>query len=336
MLLPSFVQNSRKREWIIAYGEIMDRLDSMRTFVAVADRGGFAAAARALGLSAPAVTRAVAALEERMNSRLLHRTTRQVRLTEAGARYLTDCRRILVEVDEAEAAATGAHGDPRGTLAVTAPVLFGRRYVAPILLDFLDRYPGVTVRSLYVDRMVDMLDEGFDVALRIARLPDSGLTAIRVGEVRRIVCAAPSLLARHGVPEQPSDLERLPAIDFTPLLQEGEWRFRRGGDSVRVRPRTRLAVNVGDVAIAAAVAGRGITRALSYQVADELADGRLVAVLEAFEPPPVPVQLVHAEGRRASARVRAFIDFAAPALRGWLATPRGAADTVASPAPPGP
>ena len=299
----------------------MDRLDAMRAFVAVAEHAGFAAAARALGLSPPAVTRAVAGLEDRIRSRLLHRTTRQVRLTEAGARYLADARRILAEIDEAEASAAGAHGEPRGVVAVTAPVLFGRRQVAPVLLDFLDRFPQVGVRSLYVDRVVDMMDEGFDVAVRIARLPDSALTAVRVGTVRRMVCAAPELLAVHGTPERPADLRGMPAISFSPGLIEEDWGFGRAPETVRVRPQARLTVNTGDVAIAAAVAGKGVTRVLSYQVREELASGRLVAILEAFEPPPVPVQLVHAEGRRASARVRALVDFAASALRARLATP---------------
>jgi DNA-binding transcriptional LysR family regulator len=299
----------------------MDRLDAMRAFVAVAEHAGFAAAARALGLSPPAVTRAVAALEDRMCSRLLHRTTRQVRLTEAGVRYLADARRILAEIEEAEASAAGAHGEPRGVVAVTAPVLFGRRHVAPVLLDFLDRFPQVAVRSLYVDRVVDLMDEGFDVAVRIARLPDSALTAVRVGSVRRMVCAAPSLLAACGTPQRPADLKGMPAIDFSPGLIEEDWSFGPAPDIVRVRPQARLTVNTGDVAIAAAVAGKGVTRVLSYQVAEELADGRLVALLVEFEPPPVPVQLVHAEGRRASARLRALVDFAAAALRARLATP---------------
>lgn len=310
---------------------MMDRLAAMRVFVAVADHGGFAAAARALGLSAPAATRAVAALEERLSCRLLHRTTRQVRLTDAGATYLADCRRILAEVDEAEAAATGAHGEPRGVVCVTAPVLFGRRYVAPALLDFLDRHPAVSLRCLYVDRVVDLLDEGFDVAVRIARLPDSGLVAVRLGMVRRVVCAAPSLLAACGIPERPEALETLPTVSFAPALHDDEWRFGEGREAVRVRPRSRLTVNVGDVAIAAAVAGRGFIRTLSYQVAEELADGRLVAVLERFEPPPVPVQLVHAGGRRASARVRALVDFLAAALRARLATPAAPSASAAGP-----
>ncbi|MGF1625824.1 MAG: LysR family transcriptional regulator [Alphaproteobacteria bacterium] len=290
----------------------MDRLDMMRVFVAVAEQAGFSAAARTLGLSAPAVTRAVAALEDRLGGRLMQRTTRRVRLTEAGARYLADCRRILAAVDEAEASATGAHGAPRGLLSVTAPVL----------LEFLARYPEASARCLYVDRVVDLLDEGFDVAVRIARLPDSTMTAVRVGAVRRVVCAAPALLARHGTPQRPADLRELPSINFSPGLTELDWSFGPA-PAERVRPPTRLTVNAGDVAIAAAVSGEGIIRVLSYQVAGEIADGRLVAVLEAHEPPPVPIHLVHADGRRASARVRVFVDHAAAALRARLANVSG-------------
>ena len=192
----------------------MDRLDSMRVFVAVAEQQGFAAAARRLGLSAPSVTRAVAALEERIGGPLLQRTTRALRLTEAGARYLADCKRILAEIDDAEASAAGSHRDPKGQLGITAPVMFGRMHVAPLLLDFLDRHPLVTARLLLLDRVVDLLEEGLDVALRIAHLPDSALHAVRVGAVRRVVCAAPGYLRRNGVPERPADLASHSAITF--------------------------------------------------------------------------------------------------------------------------
>lgn len=297
----------------------MDRLDGMRVFVAVAEAGGFAPAARALRLSPPAVTRAVAALEDRIGARLLHRTTRTVRLTEAGARFLADAKRILAELDEAEATAAGAHAEPRGQVTVTAPLLFGKMHVAPVVLGFLARYPEVSARTLFVDRVVDLLDEGIDVAIRIAVLPDSTLSAVRVGHVRRVVCASPEFLARHGTPETPRDLEGLDCIGFQSGPTPAPWVFPvRDGGSETVRPRMQLLVNNADVAVEAAIAGRGITRVLSYQAADAVRDGRLAILLPGFEPPPIPVQLVHLEGRRAAARVRAFVDFAGERLRAVL------------------
>jgi len=293
----------------------MDRLDSMRVFVAIAEAGGFAPAARRLGLSPPAVTRAVAALEERIGARLLHRTTRIVRLTEAGGRFLADAKRILAELDEAEASAAGAHAEPRGLLTLTAPVMFGARHVAPVLLDFLARHPRVTARTLLADRVVDMLEEGIDVAVRIAHLPDSSLAAVRVGSVRRVVCASPSYLAARGVPRRPEDVAKHDAIAFSSASGEPSWPFHSGGRIETVIPPAQLTVNTAEVAVAAALAGRGLTRVLSYQVAPEVASGRLEIVLAGYEPPPIPIHVVHPEGRHANARVRAFVDFAAARLR---------------------
>lgn len=293
----------------------MDRLDSMRIFIAVAEAGGFAPAARRLALSPPAVTRAIAAVEERIGARLLHRTTRVVRLTEAGIRFLEDCRRILAEVDEAEAAAAGLHAEPRGPVAVTAPVLFGRLHVAPVLFRVADRYPQLVVRSFFIDRIVHLAEEGYDVAVRIAELPDSGLSAVRVGTVRRIVCAAPAYLAAHGTPHSPAELAEHEAIPFSRGPSTRDWVFHQGGRTETAEPRTRLIVNQADVAVAAAVAGHGLTRVLSYQAAAEIRAGLLQVVLQEFEPPPIPIQVVHQEGRRASARVRALVDMLAEGLR---------------------
>ncbi|WP_343714688.1 LysR family transcriptional regulator [Inquilinus sp.] len=293
----------------------MDRLDSMRIFIAVAEAGGFAPAARRLALSPPAVTRAIAAVEERIGARLLHRTTRVVRLTEAGTRFLEDCRRILAEVDEAEAAAAGLHAEPRGPVAVTAPVLFGRLHVAPVLFRVADRYPRLVVRSFFIDRIVHLAEEGYDVAVRIAELPDSGLSAVRVGTVRRIVCAAPAYLAAHGTPRSPADLAEHEAIPFIRGPSTRDWVFHQGGRTETAEPRVRLIVNQADVAVAAAVAGHGLTRVLSYQAAAEIRAGLLQVVLQEFEPPPIPIQVVHQEGRRASARVRALVDMLAEGLR---------------------
>ncbi|TAL21378.1 MAG: LysR family transcriptional regulator [Aquabacterium sp.] len=298
----------------------MDRFEAMRVFTSVAEAGGFAAGARRLRMSPPAVTRAIAALERHIGVPLFKRTTRLVRLTEAGERYLADCRRILLDLEEAEAQAGGAHAEPRGLLTVTAPVQFGRLHVAPLLLDFLDRHPGLTARAFFVDRIVHLLDEGFDVALRIAHLPDSSLTAVRVGSVRRVIVAAPDYLARHGEPLHPGELARHRAVGTAPGGgAAGPWRFPQepGGQALQEfePPRVALTANSGDIAINAAIAGHGLSRAMSYQVAAEVEAGRLRIVLAGFEPPRIPVHLVYPEGRKAAAKVRAFVDFAAQRLR---------------------
>ncbi|GAB6842826.1 DNA-binding transcriptional LysR family regulator [Methylorubrum rhodinum] len=293
----------------------MDRWQGMRVFVRVAESGGFAGAARALNMSPPAVTRAVAALEARIGARLLTRTTRRVALTEAGARYLEDCRRILAEIEEAEAVAAGAMAIPTGTLTVTAPVQFGRLYVLPVISEYLDRHPAVAARALFLDRVIDLVEEGADVALRIGPLPDSGLSAIRVGSVRAVVCAAPAYLERHARPQAPGDLTAHAIIGRSDQAAVAEWRF--GAErrlAVPVRPR--LVCNTIDGALAAALDGRGIVRLLSYQVAPALAEGRLVRLLEAHEGPPMPVHVVSPEGRRAPAKVRAFVELAVERLRG--------------------
>lgn len=293
----------------------MDRFHLMQVFVAVADTGGFAPAARKLHLSAPAVTRAVAALEEYLGVRLLHRTTRQVRLTEAGSRFLQDCRRILTEIDEAEESAAGAHRVPRGKLAVTAPVRFGFMHVAPLLLDFLQRYPGVTAQALFVDRVVNLLEEGLDVAVRIGELPDSSLTAIRVGSVRRVVCASPEYLGAHGTPKEPKDLLSHEIVLFSSVAPRPAWSFRGPNGDFAVAFPTRLIVNTAEVAIRAAVAGRGLTRVLSYMIEHDISEGRLQIILADYETPPLPVHVLYLEGRKAPARVRAFVDFIVEGLR---------------------
>ena len=292
----------------------MDHLDSLKVFVAVADAQGLAPAARRLGLSAPAVTRAITALEQRLGVQLLQRSTRSVRLTEIGERFLGDCRRILGDLEEAEASAGGAHAVPKGALAITASAMFGRLHVAPIALDFLALHPQVTIRGVFVDRVVNLMDEGFDVAVRIARLPDSGLTAVRVGSMRAVVVASPAYLAQHGAPTHPRDLARHDAVGFSQTgTAPAPWSFTGAGDAVQ--PKIRLVTNASEVAIEAAVQGRGIARAMRYQVDAEVRAGRLQIVLAEFEPEPVPVHLVHVAGRMAPAKLRAFIDFAVERLR---------------------
>lgn len=290
----------------------MDRLDAMRIFLTVAETSGFAEAARQLRLSPPSVTRAIAALEERLGTSLFQRSTRHVRLTQAGQRFLTDARRILADLEEAEASAAGEHGVPRGELSITASQMFGSLYVAPLVQDFLGLHPKVQARLLLLDRVTNLIDEGFDIAVRIAHLQDSSLRAIRVGAVRRVIVASPAYLAQQGEPRTPDDLLQHDAIAFSSSAAADQWTFR---DNMRVAPPARFTVNSSDVAIRAAMAGRGVTRVLSYMVAPALAKGELKILLADYELPATPVQLVHAEGRRANAKVRAFIDFAVERLR---------------------
>ena len=293
----------------------MDRLQTMTVFVTVAEEAGFAPAARRLNMSPPSVTRAISELEERLNARLLHRTTRSVTLTEAGERYVSDCRRLLMEIEEADRHAAGVHAAPKGTVSLTAPVMFGRLVVTPILFDLLNRYPDIEVTTMFLDRVVHMVDEGIDVAVRIASLPDSSLTAVRVGEVRRVLCATPDYLALHGRPRTPSDLAGHRFVDHVNMTPGGEWHFERNGKTESFRPNSRLRMNNADASIMAAVAGQGITRVLSYQVRAQVDAGILEIVLEDYEPPPVPVHIVHKEASQTSARIRAMVDHLVEALR---------------------
>ena len=293
----------------------MDRFRELSTFVAVAEEGAFNAAARRLNLTPPVVTRLVTALETRIGVRLLTRTTRRVALTEAGERLFADAARVLAEVEEIEAAAAGAHQTPRGTLRVTAPVMFGHRYVLPLLRDFLDAYPEVSSTTLFVDRIVDLIDEGLDVAVRIGDLPDSTLTATRVGVLRRVAVAAPRYLAAHGTPGSPDDLAAHRIVQPGTLHEAHRWPFVSQGANRTVRVTPHLSVNTVAAAVDSAVAGWGITRALSYQVADALADGTLVEVLGDWEDRELPIHLVHYEARLGAAKTRAFVDFAADRLR---------------------
>ncbi|WP_394832125.1 LysR family transcriptional regulator [Pendulispora rubella] len=293
----------------------MDRLEAMRVFVAVAEMRGFTPAARRLTMSPAAATRAVSALEERLGTRLLRRTTRVVRLTDAGARYLADCKRILGDIEEAEAGAAGTEGEPRGMLNVTAPVNFGRMFVAPTVLGFLERHPRISVRMLLVDHVVHLIEEGMDVGIRIAHLRDSALRAVRVGTVRRVVCAAPEYLVKRGTPRTPSDLIHHDTIGFSNINPTRHWSFSTGSKTEAAETETRLFVNTADVAIAAAKAGHGLTRVLSYQVDPDVRTGQLRVVLEDFEPPEVPIHIVYPDARRATSSVRAFVDYATERLR---------------------
>jgi DNA-binding transcriptional LysR family regulator len=293
----------------------MDRLSAMAAFVAVVDEAGFAAAARKLGQSPPAVTRAVAELESRMGVRLLTRTTRSVRLTEAGTRYAADCRRILADVADSEASTIGAHSQPRGHLVITAPVLFGRMYVMPIVAEYLERYPETDVSCWYVDRVVNLIEEGIDVAVRIGDLADSSLQAVGVGRVDRVVCASRRYLKRYGVPREPRELGEHRIVSAGAVTPTHEWSFVADGRPLRVRVRPRLATTSNDSAIVAALNGFGITRVLSYQIAEYIKAGKLERMLEKFEPSPLPIHVVHREGRHAAQKARAFVDLAVERLR---------------------
>ncbi len=293
----------------------MDRLHLMTVYVAVAEEEGFAAAARRLGMSPPAVTRAISALEDRLGVKLLQRTTRHVRVTEAGERYLDDARRVIAAADEADEAAVGINAQPRGHMTVTAPVLFGRMYVMPGIVDYLRQHPETSVSALFLDRVVNMLEEGVDVGIRIGELSDSSYRALRVGHVRRVICAAPSYLKRHGIPQTPQDLRQHQVIVASSLSQNIEWRFVDQGEPLSVRIKPRLTVSSNDGAIEAATLGLGVTRLMSYQVAPLLAAGKLKVVLSEFASPKVPIHIIHREGRHASAKMRAFIDLMAERLR---------------------
>jgi DNA-binding transcriptional LysR family regulator len=290
----------------------MDRLQLMTVFVAVAEEQSFAGGARRLNMSPPAVTRAIAALEDRLGTKLLTRTTRYVRVTDAGQRYLEDARRIISEVDEADEAAAGINAEPRGQLAITAPVLFGKLFVLPGIVDYLQRYPDMEISAVFLDRIVNLLEEGFDVGIRIGELPDSSMKAIRVGSIRRVVCASPAYLAKHGAPEKPSDLANHLVVAASAVSPAMEWKFAEG---LVVRVKPRLTVTSNDSAIAAVLLGMGVTRLLSYQIASYQASGQLQTILSEFEPEPLPIHVIHREGRYASAKVRSFVDLMVAKLR---------------------
>lgn len=286
----------------------MDRLEAMNVFVVVADLRGFAPAARRLGLSPSAVTRLVAALEERLGTRLLQRTTRSVALTDAGARYLERARRILSDVAEAEGAAQAERTVPTGRFVVAAPLVFGRREVAPVMSAFLAKYPAVTGDLTLGDRNVNLVDEGVDAAVRIGMLEDSSLVARSVGATRRVVVASPRYLKRWGKPRSPDEVAAHDVVQFTALSPSPEWRFVDGGEETRVAFVPRFATNSADAAIAHAELGGGLTMVLAYQVAEAVRAGRLRVVLADFEPAPLPIQIVYPTTRLLSAKVRAFVD----------------------------
>ncbi|QRM33594.1 LysR family transcriptional regulator [Microvirga sp. VF16] len=300
----------------------MDRLDAMKVFVAALDEGSLAGAGRKLRRSPAAVSRAIAFLEKHVGAELLHRTTRSIKLSEAGERYAAACRRVLIDLEEADITAAGERSAPRGTLTVTAPVFAGETVLGPILDAFLDAYPAVSVRLYLLDRFVNLIDEGIDVALRIGHLADSSLVATRVGEVRRVVTASPRYLAQNPRIVEPADLAKHQIITFADLGIDS-WSFPPlDGSSA---PRTvhftpRLIVNSIWGAIVAAVSGRGVTRVLSYHVPQQVREGSLAIVLKDHELPPTPVHLISPNGRLSVPKVRVFFDLALPRFRSHFAT----------------
>jgi len=284
----------------------------MQVFVAVVETEGFASGARKLGISPPVATRAVADLENRLGVKLLTRTTRHVRVTDAGKRYFDDCKRILGEVIEADDAAAGINGEPSGHLAITAPVVFGRLFVQPGVLEYLQRYPKMDVSALYLDRVVNLLEEGLDVGIRIGELADSSMHALRVGKVRRVLCASPDYIERMGIPQQPDDLMAHTVVSASGVNPTIEWKFKHD-KTVRIKPRLNVTTN--ESAIDAAVAGFGIARQMSYQIAPQLDSGQLKILLSDFELNPSPIHIIHREGRYASAKIRCFIDLMVERLR---------------------
>jgi len=293
----------------------MDQLYAMRTFVAALDAGSLSAAGRQLGRSPAAVSRALDFLEGHVGVQLLHRTTRSLRLSEAGERYAAACRRLLSDLEEADLAAAGEGAAPRGLLTLTGPLVSGARVLRPVLDGFLDAYPAVQAKLLLLDRQVNLVDEGVDVGLRIAHLPDSSLIALKVGEVRRVICAAPAYLKVRAPILRLEDLPGQACICMTAFGQE-VWGFQAADGSQRqIRMQPRLIVNTVEAAVDSAIEGRGLARVFTYQVADEIADGRLVPVLPEADASAWPVHLITPEGRLAVPKVRAFVDFALPRLK---------------------
>ncbi|UGY28081.1 LysR family transcriptional regulator [Bradyrhizobium septentrionale] len=286
----------------------MDRIDAMQAFVAVADLEGFAPAARKLGLSPSAITRLIAALEERLGARLLQRTTRQVTLTDAGSRYLERARRILADVEEAEDAVESERTRPEGRLVISAPFGFGRLHVSPVVSVYLKRYPDVGVDLRLSDRRINLVEDGVDLAVRLGHLPDSTLVARHVGQMRRIVVASAGYLKLRGEPKRPADLTAHDTIQFGAMTATPDWRFMENGQEIRITPTPRFTSNSSDAAIQYAEQDGGLTRVMAYQAAESLKARRLRIVLAEFEQPAVPIHVVYPTTRLLSAKVRTFID----------------------------
>lgn len=294
----------------------MNRLQAMETFVQIVDKGSLTAAADALDTSLPSVVRILASLERHLRVRLLNRTTRRIRLTDEGEQFLERCRAILSQVQEAEAALSSRYAEPQGRLAITAPVVFGRRYIAPIVNKFVRRYPNVNIDLLLLDRLTNLVEEGLDVAVRVGELPDSSLVAIPVGQARRVVCASPDYLRRHGKPRAPQDLAAHRCVRFTGVAPRDEWHFRAGRRDVAIPVTSVISCNQIDGALQACIDGLGLGMFFSYQIVSHIKAGDLRYVLEEFEPQPRPIQVIYPHSKLLSAKVRTFVDECVAQLRG--------------------
>lgn len=293
----------------------MDRLDAMTALIAAVDGGSLSAASRALGMPLPTVSRKISELEAHLRTQLVVRTSRKLVLTEAGLAYVAASRRILDEIEDAERAASGEYRAPRGHLIITAPVVFGRMHVEPVVLDFLKAYPDINARLVLADHVVNLVDDQVDAAIRIGLLPDSSMIATRIGQVGWVTCASPQYLEARGTPETPAALEQHDCIMFEGIYSNNLWSFGRGKQATALRVRPRFAVNTADAAIAAALASAGITHVLSYQVADAVASGALRLILRAYEPELLPIHIVYAAQTLMPLKLRAFLDFAGPRLK---------------------
>ena len=297
----------------------MDRFDAIRTLLAAVDGGSLSAASRKLGVPLPTVSRQVSELEARLRTQLVIRTNRKLLLTDAGSAFVAAGRRVLEELEEAERAAAGEYRIPRGDLLVTAPIMFGKLHVTPVVLAFLAAYPEVNVRVVLFDHVIDLVENHVDVAVRIGHLPDSGLVAARIGEIHWVICASPAYLSTCGTPVAPDDLAQHDCIGFEGLQMVRTWPFGRGTNAKTVAIRPRFAANTADAIIEAAIAGIGIARLTSYQAAGAIRDGRLVSLLRGYGPEPLPVHLVHTGPPLVPLKMRTFLDFASPRLKASLA-----------------
>lgn len=298
----------------------MDRLEAMSVFMSVVEEGSLSAAGRKLDMPLATVSRKLSDLETHLKARLLNRSTRGLTLTDAGRDYLAACKRILEDVTEAERAAAGEFSEPRGELVVTAPLVMGRMHVLPVIVEFLAAYPEINVRLIQGDRVAHLFEEQIDLAVRVGELPDSRLTATRIGAIRRVVCAHPDYFAAHGLPGVPRDLAEHRCVTFDAINSTEVWRFPVDGADVAVPVRSVLVVNTAEAAIDAAITGVGVTRVLSYQIEEGKRGGVLQTALREFEPPAMPASLVYTGQRRLPLKLRAFLDYATPRLRERLAT----------------
>jgi len=301
----------------------MDRLESMSILVVAVEVGSLSAASRRLGMPLATVSRKVSELEGHLGTRLLNRSSRRLTLTDAGRSFVVACKRILDDVKEAERAAAGEYTAPTGELTISAPIVFGRLHVLPVVSEFLRDYPDIDIRMVLSDQVVNLFEEHVDLAVRIGELPDSSLVATRLGTMRRVVCASPAYFSAHGKPKSPGELSAHDCVTFEGLTAPTAWTFTIGRSTTSVPIHSRLLVNTAEAAIDAAIAGVGITRVLSYQVASAIRAGKLTVALQEFEPAPWPISLVYGGGRLLPLKVRAFLDFTAPRLKSRLAESAG-------------